>query len=309
MLLGSRKLGHVRGVPKSQIAQLYGAVGQPILYALIESFFNLNGRSTAQCLLSRNSFANRLEYFSIRDTIRNAITADLVPVVNDNDMLHSELAGFRVNDQIAAYLGGMLNADSVIFLTDEPGIFETYPPPADSNPIGLIDDSLGAVLESVWGSNPPVEIKNQLRAAKLLYDLGIPVYIRSGGRRSPIVGALEGHDDEGTAIVPPKQRKLSGVRKWLCTGAVPRGSLFVSPLGAEAIRRQGHRGSLLARGIVRLSGDFSEGDVVSVCDEQGQLLGYGISKLASTELMGRLGEEHLIAIHADYFYGTDFGYF
>lgn len=299
----------LRGVPRRQRDQLYASVGQPRLLNFYEHVFARHGRSVAQLLLSREAFASRNQYFSIRDTMRSLLANDIVPIVNDNDVLHQRTEGFSDNDQLAACIAGMLNAAQAIFLTTPPGVLRATT--TESDIVKDVVDSEGfEELASMikGGSTGRGGMRSKVKACRLLFDLGIPSAISSGKVESPISSVLN-EVASCTRFLPQQTRKLTGVRKWLCTGAIPRGTIYVSKHGGEKLTESVQRGSLLASGVMGIKGDFAEGDVVCVCAEEGALLGYGISRLSSKDISASMREERVIVVHADYFYGTAFGFF
>lgn len=297
-----------KGVPKSQKEQMYFCVGQPKLMNFYTEIFNRFSKHTGQLLFSREVFANRIQYFSIRDTLRNLINNNIIPIINDNDILHKEESGFSDNDHLAACLGGMLNSDKVIFLTTSDGIQR----PNENNNLETIHKFSEDLSDFDKGYSlqlgPNDDLPSKISAIKLLWELGIESIICSGLEPSSLLRIID-EDNIGTKFSPSLTKKISGVRKWLCTGAVPKGIIVVSPIGAEVIRSKNQRGSLLSKGVVRLTGVFQKGDVICVCDEDERLLGYGITKYSSAEIPTLLGQEGIIVVHADYFYGTDHGYF
>ena len=306
---GKFKNMNLKGVPKNQRKQFYASIGQPRLVRFYSDIAMQYGKNVAQILVSRDTFANRMQYFNIRDTIRNLLSNSVIPIVNDNDILHRQDVRFSDNDHLASYLGGMLNADCVVFLSSVQGLFRNF---SEDSGTDLIQEITGDFDELESYISPIMHgtggMQSKVNAAKLLYDLGIDSYI-ANGRDEHVIRSIIDCDGEFTRFVAPKKRKLTGVRKWLCTGAVPKGEITVSNLGAEVIRKSNNRGSLLARGIVEISGEFNKDDVVSVCTVEGELLGYGITRHSAEEILTFKGKENIIVVHADYFYGFDYGYF
>jgi glutamate 5-kinase len=149
---------------------------------------------------------------------------------------------------------------------------------------------------------------SKIKACRLLFDLGVPSVIASGLMPNAIKGVIDG-TTRCTRFKPDQTRHLTGVRKWLCTGAVPRGSIYVSEQGGTKLTAREQRGSLLASGVMAVKGEFIKGDVVCVCAEDGALLGYGICRVSSEELDKMKQQDGVIVVHADYFYGTAFGFF
>lgn len=306
---GSFNGSNIKGMPKNQRKQFFAAIGQPRLMRFYSDIAIQHHKVVAQVLVSRDSFANRFQYFNIRDTIRNLLANSVIPIVNDNDILHKQDLSFSDNDHLASYLGGMLNAERVIFLSSVDGLYKDFGNDSDRQLIKTVDGNFEELKEYYTiiklGTGG---IQSKVNAAKLLFDLGIDSYIANGGIENAMQRVISG-DIECTYFKALKQKKLSGVRKWLCTGAVPRGEVVVSNIGADVIRKNSNRGSLLAKGIVEVKGKFNKEDVISVCTEEGELLGYGISRHSTEEVLALKGKDSIIVVHADYFYGFDHGYF
>lgn len=306
---GSFKNLNLKGVPKNQRKQYHASVGQPRLMRFYSDIAMQFGHNVAQILVSRDAFANRIQYFNIRDTIRNLLNNSVIPIVNDNDILHRQETKFSDNDHLASYLGGMLNAHKVIFLSSVDGLYKNYGDAEKQELIHTVEGTFDELNRHITATQLGAGgMQSKVNAAKLLFDLGINSYI-GNGNVDHIVKAIVFEKGECTYFAAPKKRKLTGVRKWLCTGAVPRGVIVVSDIGAEVIKKNNNRGSLLAKGIVEVKGEFNKEDVVSVCTEEGVLLGYGISRHSSDEVLSLKGKESIIVVHADYFYGFDHGYF
>ncbi len=306
---GSFNSINLKGIPKDQRKQYHASIGQPRLMRFYTDISMQFGRNVAQILVSRDSFANRMQYFNIRDTIRNLISNSVIPIVNDNDILHRQEVNFSDNDHLASYLGGMLNADKVIFLSSVDGLYKNFSENEKKELIETVEGEFELICEHIEAYQTGTGgMYSKLNAAKLLFDLGIDSYIVNGNIDNVIRQITLGKV-RSTHFKAPKQRKLSGVRKWLCTGAVPKGEVVVSDNGAEVIKKNNNRGSLLAKGVVKVNGEFNKGDVISVCTEEGELLGYGISRHSSDEILTLKGKESIIVVHANYFYGFDHGYF
>lgn len=306
---GRHRKAKLTGVPKQQRGQLYAAIGQPQLFEFYGRMFERHGMSTAQLLLTRDTFANRIQYFSVRDTIRSLLVNDVVPIINDNDVLHKQEEGFSDNDQLAAYVAGMLNASLCMFLTTPAGVLRDFHD--KESVVDLVDshDAFQSLAQYVSGERQGQGgMKSKVNACRLLFDLGVPSVIASGQSPNVINGTLDG-TTRCTRFNPSHPRSLTGVRKWLCTGAIPRGTIYVSEMGSERLVEPSNRGSLLATGVVKVSGDFSANDVVCLCTEDGSLLGYGISRLSFDDLKGADREPRTVVVHADFFYGTAFGLF
>ena len=308
-IAAGRRRERMRAMAKRQRDQLFAAVGQPKLMSFYEHLFSRHSKAVGQLLLSRHTFASRVQYFGIRDALRGMLTNAIVPIINNNDVLQLGDDDFSDNDQLAACVAGMINASQVVFLTTAPGVLKDM---ADLN--SVVDTVNKAEDFAVVQARVTNErrgrggMSSKVKACRLLFDLGIQSAIAAGHTAQAISSVLAG-TTKCTRFVPSAQRQLTGVRKWLCTGAVPRGYVHVSEAGGEVITGQEKRGSLLASGITQVRGEFARGEVVCVCSEDATLLGYGISRLSAAEIEQCRGTERTIVIHADYFYGTTAGLF
>ena len=293
----------LKGIKKEHQAAFFVSVGQPRLmrfYSDIAMQYNL---VTAQVLVTREAFANRIQYLGIRDAIRGLLQNDVLPIVNDNDFLHKIDANFSDNDHLASYLGGMLNASSVVFLSSVDGILRNYSDPSNSSLLDKIESNFEEARKHITPDKKGMGgMGSKLTAAKLLFELGIDSYIGNGYNERPVTSILNGSVSY-TKVCAPETKKLSGVRKWLCTGAVPKGEIIVSEQGSEVIKSRRNRGSLLAKGIVKVTGEFKKEDVVSVSTEAGYLLGYGITRQPSHEISAIKNNSSTVVVHADYFFG------
>lgn len=321
----------LKGVPEKSRRQFLAAVGQPRLMEFYTHVFVRSGLKLAQILITASAFAERDQYISVRDTLLALLAKGVVPVVNDNDVLHSDAEpGFSDNDQLAAFLGGMLQADHVILLTSQDGIFAGFPNHTENDLVEQVtcDDEQLARLTALVGSpgaGGRGGMQSKLKAGFLLGWMGIPLTIANGRRENAAVQALDG-TLRCTRFLPREGVRLSGIRKWLSSGAVPRGTVVVSAVGGSVIRQVGRRGSLLAAGIEAVEGEFDTGDAVRIVDANRRLFGYGITRVSSQLLAlikGKSSDEihALIAdnrvpqgsdeiiVHADYFFGTNHGYF
>ncbi len=298
-----------RNFTKAQEAHFRAAIGQVALMRLYTDLFQPYEQTIGQMLLTREEFANRNQYNSIKSTIECLLANGVIPIVNDNDILHQEKSNFSDNDQLAACLGGMIDAQTVIFLSSVNGIYRNFNDPEQRELVPIIDGQFQEIGDSITKERiGKGGMKSKLNSAKLLYDLGIESYIASGREPGVVLKILEG-THACTHIIPQERKKISGVRKWLCTGAISNGKLTVSPIGAEVMRKKATRGSLLSIGVESVEGNFVKGDVVRVYDPHKQFLGYGITRYSSERIAELQGTPGTTIIHADYFYGTDQDYF
>jgi len=301
------------GMTKKLKKQFFASIGQPKLMQFYSFIANQHGKSVAQLLLTRNDFDNREQYFAIKNTILMLLMNNHVPIINNNDILQNKNCTFRDNDHLAACIGGMMNADSVIFLSSTDGVYQYSFQETNHKLIELVKDKkafdeLYQYIRNEQSYNGTGGMKSKLNAIKLLFDLGIKSYIASGHLESGIDDILF-RKVNCSYFEPQKSKKITGIRKWLTIGAIPSGKIYASIIGGNVLRRNRNRGSLLASGVKKISGFFIKGDVVSVYNEDNKLLGYGITEYNSSDILSIIGKKSIIIIHANYFYGFDNEYF
>lgn len=303
------KLGFdaANGLDHASYKQFCASIGQPKLISFYSQIATEFGFNVAQVLVTRDAFANREQYLSLRNSLLNILDRNILPIVNDNDVLHRTENGFSDNDHLASYIAAMLSAEKAIFLTSVDGLIKNY----GQNNASLIknvnqnyDELLNWITPHTTGTGG---MRSKLNASKLLWDLGVDSVIANGTKTTPLKRVVEG-DTECTRFAPRHGRRVSGIRRWLCSGAMPAGSIVISAEGAEKIRSLTERKSILAKGIMHVEGTFSSKDPVVVHDQSKNYLGVGIAKIGSDELREIMGSNNQIVIHADYFYGSNIHY-
>lgn len=288
------------------------ALRLPEVLSFVATRFSSDKTRCAGVVITRGAFSERTQYFAIRDTVSALLSNGVVPVVFNNDLVELEGSGEGVTSpQLVGLLAGMLNAPLAVLLSEKRGVVIRSRGRSESHELReVLFADLDRDLESkaVRLVHPQLEVWRGIRpAARLLHDLGIPLLIASGSKEDPVGRVLDGVPPEGTLLKPGAERAFTGVRRWLCTGAIPRGTLIVSPIGADSIKRSKGRGSLLAAGLLDIDGQFEADDVVSICDQRGVLLGYGVSRYSARDLANLKGRDEVIVVHADYLYSTSAG--
>ena len=281
---------------KSSMAPLgnrvLSAIGQSQLISRYAAFLSdcTPPLIAAQVLLTRQALADRERYDLIRRTMLDMLEHQIVPIINDNDPVKSDTVKFADNDQIAAYVGGMLDAAHVVFISDAGGVYYKNPKlhkdaerisvlPADISewPLIAIDDRLAS-----FGG-----MSSKLEALRLLNILGIRSHVASKFERDVIVRSVDGDDEFGTRVQPARKRHVGSLKRWLCTGASSKGILIVSDKGAKVFSEKATESeavSLLAVGVMGCHGSFEKGDVVTLRDKNYDVVGVGRSKFSSREI-------------------------
>jgi hypothetical protein len=216
---------------------------------------------------------------------------EIVPIINANDPTNSRNFDFIDNDQIAAYVAGMVDADQVVLVSDIEGVF-------DKNPKSFVDAIRIDLLPTDQRAWPDIAVDdtgssfggmaNKLETLRLLNILGIPARVACKRQTDVILrSVLHPNENFGTRLAPRSKPRMSQFKRWLCTGAYARGIVVVSEPGAKALLEKASSGesiSLLDIGVLRCHGTFERGDPITLHDANYRLLGFGQSRLGAADI-------------------------
>lgn len=284
--------------------QMLAAVGQSRLMLLWGRFFQIYGILVGQILLTRADTENRQRFLNARDTFNDLLRHRIVPVVNENDAVAVEEIKVGDNDNLSALVAVLTDADLLLMLTDQPGLFTADPrtdPDAQLIPeVHKIDDSLRARAGSSQSGLGIGGMSTKLQAAEIACRAGTDVVIAAGNAPDVIIRAVAGQP-VGTRF-PAQETPLENRKRWILAGPAPSGHLLVDDGAAKALRHHGN--SLLPVGITTVQGDFERGDAVFVRERNGLDLARGITRYSSDDLHRIRGcQSHEISERLGYDYG------
>ena len=281
---GIRRMGRTdrpRTIPQKQAA---AAIGQGQLMQAWEDAFDKHELRVAQLLLTAQDLRTRERYLNARYTIDTLFGWGVIPVVNENDTVAVDEIKFGDNDQLAAWMAGLIGADLVIILTDTEGLYDNDPRKVpDAQLIPLVETIDETLIEATGGTSSMVGtggMRSKLMAASKCMELGVPMLVLSGQRRDILLELFAG-ETPGTLFVPSQKRPQSK-KWWLARLAQPEGVLHLDAGASHALRQQGR--SVLPVGITHVEGVFGEAACVQCVDEQGVLIGHGLCNYPSTEV-------------------------
>jgi glutamate 5-kinase len=272
-------------IPKKQ---MLAAVGQPRLMACYAEFFAIYEKMVAQVLLTRTDLADRRRNLNARNAFQALLRQQVIPIVNENDTVATEEIRFGDNDSLSAQVASLIEADTLVLLTDEEGLYTSDPKQdAEARLISEVpsEEFRDELLAAAGGSRSGLGtggMATKLHAADLARHTGIRVYIASGSEPDVIVRLARG-EHLGTCFVP-MQNKLESRKRYLLAGDQAQGTLLVD---AGAARALAHGGSLLPVGLSAVEGEFERGDTVRVINVHRKVLALGSSNYSSNDL-GRL---------------------
>lgn len=304
---GMSRLGLTQRPHALHELQAAAAVGQMGLVHAYEACFQKKGYHTAQILLTHDDLSDRRRYLNARSTLRTLLDLGVVPVVNENDTVASDELRFGDNDTLGALVANLVEADVLVILTDQQGLFDADPrhnPSAElihEAPVGRED------LDTIAGEGGALGrggMRTKVRASRLAARSGATTVIASG-REEDVLLRLRRGERLGTCLWS-SQQPLAARKQWLAGQLQVSGRLVLDDGAVRVLRNKGR--SLLPVGVCGVEGEFRRGELVACVDGAGNevargLVNYGsgdatLIKGLSTDriesALGYLGEEELI---------------
>ena len=264
--------------------QAAAAVGQMGLVQAYADVLHRHGIHTAQILLTHDDLSNRQRYLNARSTLSVLLELGVVPVVNENDTVATDEIRFGDNDTLAALVANLVEADVLVILTDQLGLFDSDP---RKNPTAQLltevtagDPSLESMASAEGGRLGRGGMYTKVIAAKRAAQSGAATVVASGATPSVLLALAAGTPAIGT-VFQPAQNRLAARKQWLAGQLRARGALVVDA-GAAAALRQGGR-SLLPIGVVSIDGEFTRGDLVQIMDDTGTEFARGLTNYSSEQ--------------------------
>ncbi len=280
---GMKRLGwHAR--PKAiHELQAAAAVGQMGLAHIYETKLRENGLGSAQVLLTHADLADRERYLNAKSTLLTLLKMGVLPVINENDTVVTDEIKFGDNDTLAALVANLVEADALVILTDQKGLFESDP---RSNPQAqfievakALDPSLETMAGGAGSSIGKGGMITKVLAAQRAAGSGASTVI-AWGREPDALLRLASGQSLGT-LLWASTLKQQAKKQWMADHLQLKGSLTIDEGACKRLRDTGS--SLLPIGVLGVDGDFSRGDVVMIKDPQGQELARGLANYAAAE--------------------------
>ncbi|WP_407645334.1 glutamate 5-kinase [Halothiobacillus diazotrophicus] len=261
-------------LPQLQAAAAVGQMGLVQAYADVLRRYDIH---TAQILLTHEDLSDRERYLNARSTLRVLLGLGVVPVVNENDTVATDEIRFGDNDTLAALVANLVEADVLVILTDQLGLFDADP---RRNPTAKLltevvagDPALESMASPEGGRLGRGGMYTKVMAAKRAAQSGAATIVASGAEPEVLVRLASAEPGVGT-LFQPAQTRLAARKQWLAGQLRAQGEVQVDA-GAAAALRQGGR-SLLPIGVIRVDGKFDRGDLVRIIDETGRDFARGL---------------------------------
>jgi glutamate 5-kinase len=278
---GMSQLNLTRRPKALKMLQAAAAIGQSRLMRIYDSYFQKKKIITAQVLLTRADLSDRKRYLNARNTIMTLIGKGILPIINENDTVSTEEIKFGDNDQLSAMVANFISADALIILTDVDGLY-CLNSEGETEVIDSVEE-ISQVEHHAEGAGCQLSVggmRTKLDAARMVTSSGITCIIANGKKKN-VLDKIIKNSNVGT-VFKAKKSKLKEKKKWIAFSRKSKGKLNVDMGASKALQSQGR--SLLAAGIVTVTGDFAYGDLISVCDNNGKEIARGFSNYSSSEI-------------------------
>ncbi|AYM97519.1 glutamate 5-kinase [Acidovorax sp. 1608163] len=280
---GMKRLGWVSRPQEIHELQAAAAVGQMGLAQMYETKLREQGMGSAQVLLTHADLADRERYLNARSTLLTLLRLGVVPVINENDTVVTDEIKFGDNDTLGALVANLVEADALVILTDQKGLYTADPrrdPAAQFVHEAKAGDlALEAMAGGAGSSIGKGGMITKILAAKRAAGSGASTVI-AWGREPDVLLRLAGGDALGTLLVAQTQ-KTQARKQWMADHLQLRGAVLVDAGAASKLREEGK--SLLPIGMTSVEGDFSRGDVIAVRDPAGVEIARGLANYAAAE--------------------------
>jgi glutamate 5-kinase len=280
---GMKRLGWQQRPKALNELQAAAAVGQMGLAQMYETQLRHNGLGSAQVLLTHADLADRERYLNARSTLLTLLSHGVLPVINENDTVVNDEIKFGDNDTLGALVANLVEADVLIILTDQKGLYSADPR-VDPNATLVHTARAGdAQLEAMAGGAGSSIGKGgmitKILAAKRAAGSGASTVI-AWGRETDVLLRLSKGEAIGTLLVAPTQKQQAR-KQWMADQLQLRGSITVDKGAVDKVRKEGK--SLLPIGMTAVEGEFSRGEVIAILDPQGVEIARGLANYASAE--------------------------
>jgi glutamate 5-kinase len=255
-------------------------------------YFQKHNLSVAQSLCERGHFANRSQFLQLKQTYETLWASGAIPIANENDVVSDIELKFSDNDELATLLAAGFGAETLMFSTSVGGFLDAQGKIIPQIP--SIDESVWSMVDTSKSSLGLGGMASKLSFAQRAGQLGIRVIIFAARDENSILNALEGKT--GTAFSAQKVNR-SLRQKWMSTGSLVGGKLYLDEGAVKAVQA---RKSLLAVGIVKVEGNFHEGETVELFTLENHCLALAQTKISSQNIMVNLKTQKLEVAHADY---------
>ncbi|MEE9343598.1 MAG: glutamate 5-kinase [Gammaproteobacteria bacterium] len=288
---GMSRMGWSTRPPELFAQQAAAAIGQTGLIHAYERAFRGHDLHTAQILLTHDDLANRKRYLNARSTLGKLLSWGVVPIINENDTVAYDELRFGDNDTLAAMVANLIDADLLVILTDQAGLYEADPA---TNPGAQLlqevvagDPALIEMASSRSGSGlGRGGMATKVQAASLAARSGAATCVVSG-KEANILKRVAEADSVGTCF-HPESEPLAARKQWLMSQHKVQGSVVLDAGAVKYLQQAGS--SLLSVGVIDVQGRFERGDLITCQSEEGEIIAQGFANYSSQNAMKIKGQ-------------------
>ena len=284
MAAGLRRMGMERRPDEIPKRQAISAIGQSGVMNAYEKSFAGCDKKVAQILLTAEDLNNRKRYLNARNTLHILIDWKVVPIINENDTIMVEEIKLGDNDNLAAMITLLMDADFLFILTDIDGLYNKDPRKfSDAKLIPRVTSFKKEIEEfasEIPGTLGTGGMLSKIQAARKVTSAGIPMIVARGDTSNVLLQLFDGKA-HGTYFVPKKE-KMASRKCWIAYTLAPKGSIIIDDGAVRAVKQNGK--SLLPIGVVAVEGDFEEGAAVSFKTVANEIIGIGLVNYRSFDI-------------------------
>lgn len=283
--------------------QVLASLGQVKLITLYKEAFDKEGLLGAQVLVTKEDFKSRHHYLNMQNCLTALISHDIVPIINENDVVSITELMFTDNDELAGLVSAMMNTSLLVILTNVDGVYDGDPSVPGTKIIHTYDPKIIRLQEIATGKKSGFGrggILTKCQTSEKIAGIGIPVHIANGKVENVVLRILDG-EQLGTRF--PARRLASSFKKYMAHAYEEAKGKVVVNEGAKNVLLSEKAHSLLPVGVTRIIGKFKKGDLIKIVDENEKEIGLGLARYgykAAKEVVGQKNQKPLI--HYDHLY-------
>lgn len=283
--------------------QVLASLGQVKLITLYKEAFDKEGLLGAQVLVTKEDFKSRHHYLNMQNCLTALISHDIVPIINENDVVSITELMFTDNDELAGLVSAMMNTSLLVILTNVDGVYDGDPSVPGTKIIHTYDPKIIRLQEIATGKKSGFGrggILTKCQTSEKIAGIGIPVHIANGKVENVVLRILDG-EQLGTRF--PARRLASSFKKYMAHAYEEAKGKVVVNDGAKNVLLSEKAHSLLPVGVTRIIGKFKKGDLIKIVDENEKEIGLGLARYgykAAKEVVGQKNQKPLI--HYDHLY-------
>ncbi|HEY0054384.1 MAG TPA: glutamate 5-kinase [Pedobacter sp.] len=283
--------------------QLFASIGQVKLINKYSELFEKHELLCAQVLVTKEDFRDRLHYLNMKNCFSILLQHNVIPIINENDVISVTELMFTDNDELAGLIASMLDADALIILSNVDGIYNGDPKDSKSEVIQEVSASMTGFSSFITTQKSQFGRGGMITKSTMAHkvaQLGIAVHIANGKKDNILLDVLN-EQTINTRFIP--QKTASGKKKWLAHSENYAKGVVQINEGARLALISSKASSLLPVGILKINEDFQKGDVIKIIDEKGKQVGLGIAEYGSDKASERIGlKKQKALVHYDYLF-------